>query len=123
MKFYPLKENWPIVSRLRERGYYTGVISNHARPWVERLRKVDDFENYFDHLTFSCDEDVKIGKPNPKIYFRALEKAQKVPWECLFIDDQNKNVIGARNAGMYAIQYTYGRDSLEALLRENGIKI
>lgn len=125
VQIIPIKENWGLVPRLKQNGYTVGIISNHAKPWVDRLMAMEDFGKNFNYDVFSCDDDVKSGKPFPKIYTKAMAEItpQVVPWECIFIDDQTKNITAARNLGMHAIQYNHGKDNLEELLRLSGIKI
>ena len=53
-------------------------------------------------------------KPNAGVYLAAAENVQTPPQHCLFIDDLQANVEGARAAGMQAIRfesvYTLARD-------------
>ncbi len=58
---------------------------------------------------------VHLLKPNPEIYEHLLLKYSLKPEECLFTDDSMKNVIGAENVGIHAIQFT---GDIEAVRRE-----
>ena len=49
--------------------------------------------------------EVKLVKPEPEIYQTLLEKYRLRPEECVFMDDNEKNVVAARKAGMYAIHF------------------
>jgi putative hydrolase of the HAD superfamily len=59
-------------------------------------------------------------KPDPLCYQRAAEYVGTQAKYCLFIDDREINVQGARDAGMQAIQFT-GVADLERLLSDLGI--
>ena len=61
-------------------------------------------EKVFDVRVFSAEEGVR--KPDPEIYMRALSRLGVAPQEAIFVDDRLKNVQGARQLGMQAIQFT-----------------
>jgi len=122
VSYIPFKENWQILGQLKSRSYELGIISNHAKEWVSKLMVVDSFGDYFDHATFSCDDDVKMGKPDQKIFQIALTKTQRSPYQCLFIDDKLANAESARALGMGAAVYKQGQD-LSEILRQHRINI
>lgn len=68
------------------------------------------FDDYFDREVQSW--EVGALKPDPRMYARALGFAEELagarPHECLFIDDCEENVAGARRAGLPTIHYTDG---------------
>ena len=49
--------------------------------------------------------EVKLVKPDPEIYELHTSTFDLSPQACLFIDDSEKNVIAARNAGWTAIHF------------------
>lgn len=49
---------------------------------------------------------LKMIKPDPAIYHHILDTCGLSADSCLFIDDVEKNVIGARAVGLKAIQFT-----------------
>ncbi|HSB90613.1 MAG TPA: HAD family phosphatase [Anaerolineales bacterium] len=61
-----------------------------------------------------------LVKPQPELYERALDIAQRAPGECLHIDDRPMNVEVAATLGMHSILF---KDAvhLEADLRSAGI--
>jgi HAD superfamily hydrolase (TIGR01509 family) len=91
-----------VIRRLR-RKYKTGVISNYmsnARRFLEEEARI---ANAFDHLTYSY--DVGIMKPQPGIYLAALEALGVEAGQAVFVDDFEKNVLGAREVGMLAVHF------------------
>lgn len=95
--------------------YSLGFISNAfkgAREWIESHYH---FMNLFDFAIFSY--EVKMRKPDPKIFHYACEKMRVEPHEAVFIDDMKINVEGARAAGLYGIQYK-DRDQLKTHLQK-----
>jgi HAD superfamily hydrolase (TIGR01509 family) len=49
---------------------------------------------------------VQLRKPEPEIYLLSAERLGLQPKECVFIDDLELNVDGARALGMTAIHHT-----------------
>jgi HAD superfamily hydrolase (TIGR01509 family) len=47
----------------------------------------------------------RTAKPDPEMFYRALEVIGALPQQVAFVDDLNENVNAARNIGMHAFQY------------------
>lgn len=100
--------------------YKTGLISNawpDLRPAMENEWHIADA---FDELIISA--EVRLVKPDPRIYHLALERMGVRPDEAVLIDDFIENVEGARAIGMHAIQFeSLGqvRADLDALLQRH----
>ena len=72
----------------------------------------------FDHLVLSY--RVGFAKPDPRIYAAAVAKASCGPEECLFVDDVESYVKGARAFGMNAIRFE-SASQLSEMFRRFGI--
>ena len=72
----------------------------------------------FDELVLSY--RMGCAKPDRRIYDHAVARAGCLPEECLFIDDVEAYVEGARAAGLQALRFE-GYSLLEAALLERGI--
>ncbi|MBP7241969.1 HAD-IA family hydrolase, partial [Amaricoccus sp.] len=57
----------------------------------------------------------RVTKPNPAIYRLFLDRNGLDPAACVFIDDSEANVAGARAVGMDAIHFTEASALAEAL--------
>jgi epoxide hydrolase-like predicted phosphatase len=91
-----------FVRSLRPR-YQTGLISNawnDLRDFMARRLKIMDA---FDHLVVSGEEGVM--KPDPRIYRLSLQGLGVEAHEAVFIDDNLRNVEGARAVGMHAVRF------------------
>lgn len=99
--------------------YRTGIISNawdDVRQMIESLWKMADA---FDQIILSA--EVKICKPDPRIFQLALQRLEVAPDEAVFIDDFPRNIDGARAVGMHAIRFLSAeqvRVDLDAFLAE-----
>jgi putative hydrolase of the HAD superfamily len=70
----------------------------------------------FDELVFSCDH--RLVKPEAGIYSIAVEAARAAADECLFIDDSQANVEGARSAGLQSFRFVDEDDCLGRIERD-----
>ena len=96
---YP--ETAPLLRRLRDAGYYLGVISNSVGTMEEQLGRVG-LAPYFRTVLDSA--VVGVEKPNPRIFELALERAAVAPAEALFVGDSySTDIGGARLAGMRGV--------------------
>lgn len=126
----PLHEHWragqhlitpniDLIRRLRP-PYLTSVLSNADSTLVSRLRDTHRIHDLFDDIV--CSADVGLAKPERRIYALAAQRLGLPPDECVFIDDLERNVGGAREAGMAGIVFRVERgDSLEAQLADAGV--
>ena len=64
--------------------------------------------------------EVKLLKPDPAIYYLALDRFRLRPDEALLIDDRQINVYGAEAVGMKAHLFT-GAADLRARLEAEGL--
>lgn len=93
-----------IILRLRQQGFKLGLLSTHAREWIEYCQEKFRFIELFDQVSFSYEEGV--SKPDPKAYQTILTKLGSAPQECVFIDDTPDNVSAAQAIGMNGIVFT-----------------
>ena len=113
----PLEKSVKLCEDVRKWGYHTYVLSNaSADEFYQYFPKFSPLEA-FDGVMVSS--NVHLIKPDVRIYEYFLEKYQLNPEECLFFDDREDNVEGARKAGMQAMVFTEDYESLRAFLQEN----
>ena len=93
-----------IVKNLKLRGYALGLLSVHAREWIDHCEKEFVFHALFDSVLYSF--EVSVCKPDKRAYELILKRLGKKPEECLFIDDNSENVIAAQEFGLQAILFT-----------------
>ena len=114
------REATPIwLKDLKSRGYRLLYLSNYSHYVMNCNPDVLDFLPLMDGGIFSC--DVKLIKPDPRIYAVLAEKYNLNTSECVFIDDLERNVIAAREFGFNAIQFgtlQQAQRDLEKLLKE-----
>lgn len=117
----PFEKMCGLVRELKEKGYGIYLLSNASSDFHERRSGIPALQ-YFDGVVISA--DYKLLKPEKEIYETLFEKFSLNPAECFFIDDVQKNIDGAKEAGMDGHCYSHGDvETLRAALRENGVEI
>ncbi len=101
--------------RLKEEGFGVYVLSNASTRIMEQLGHAPVIP-YVDGVVVSADE--RMMKPDPSIYQLLCERYDLDPEECLFVDDNEDNCIGARVAGMHAYHFTGDVADLETAVRQ-----
>ena len=108
-----------LVEALDGRGVPLFAITNFSADfWKPFHEKEQAFFARFRDIVVSGEE--KLLKPDPAIYYRALDRFGLKPAEALFIDDRQINVEGARAVGMHAHLFTDDQD-LRARLEQDGL--
>jgi 2-haloacid dehalogenase len=94
-----------IVAELDERRVPLFAITNFSADFWRPFRaKEDAFFSRFRDIVVSGEE--KMMKPDPALYYRALDRFGLKPAEALFVDDRKINVDGAEAVGMKAYLFT-----------------
>jgi HAD superfamily hydrolase (TIGR01509 family) len=91
---------WNLLPALRKK-YKLGIINNGTRltfPYFDAKLKLSE---RFDLVLSSGAEGVR--KPDLEIYLRASRRLGVEPRRCLFMDDSELNIRGAKHAGMQTV--------------------
>jgi 2-haloacid dehalogenase len=108
-----------IVDALDARGVPLFAITNFSADfWPPFVAGERDFFAKFRDIVVSG--EVKLLKPDPAIYFLALDRFGLNPREALFVDDRAINVEAAAAVGMHAHLFT-NAESLQARLEADGL--
>lgn len=96
-----------IIEELKQREYKLGLLSIHAREWIEYCQGRFDYHKLFDSVSYSF--QTGICKPDKRAYEIILAQLCSKPEESLFIDDQERNLVPVRSLGMKAIRFIDSR--------------
>jgi 2-haloacid dehalogenase len=108
-----------IVEALDARSVPLFAITNFSADFWKPFRAREDaFFRRFRDIVVSGEE--KMLKPNPAIYYLALDRFGLRPGDALFVDDRQINVDGAEAVGMRAHLFT-GADGLRSRLEADGL--
>jgi 2-haloacid dehalogenase len=106
-----------LVGELEARGVPLFAITNFsAEFWAPFRAREDAFFRRFQGIVVSGEE--KLLKPDPAIYYRALDRFGLKPEEALFVDDRRINVEGAEAVGMRGHLFSGAEDLRRRLLAE-----
>ena len=81
--------------------YKLAIISNDSSRWSKYLREKFDINRYFDVISISS--DLKIKKPDERIFLFTIEKLGVNAEDCIYIDDRRSNLGAAKKVGMNPI--------------------
>lgn len=111
----PIQPTVALLEKLKRAGYPLYGLSNWS---AEKFHLVRPKYTFFDWLdAYIISGDVKITKPDPRIYHLLLEKIGKPPEQCVFIDDSETNIVAARQLGFDAIHFLDAAQLEHALAR------
>lgn len=104
-----------LIRRARETGIRTALLSNS---WGNTYPR-DAWSGMFDEIVISG--EVGLRKPEPEIFHLAADRLGLRPEECVFIDDLELNIHGARALGMTVIHHSSYADTRRRLESYFGI--
>ena len=84
--------------------YKLGILSNIFTDWLTREFLTADEQALFDDILLSY--EVKLIKPDHRIFVLAYERLGVEPHEAVMIDDRPDFVEAARSTGMHGITFT-----------------
>lgn len=80
-----------------------GMLSNASDDFVVDLFTTEQ-RGLFDDIVLSY--EVRLAKPDERIYRLSAERLGVLPEECVFVDDIERYCTAAQDAGMQAVHYT-----------------
>ena len=93
-----------LAEALKAKGHRLGVLSIHGKEWVEDCERRFRYQHLFHFCSYSYHEG--LLKPDPRSFMRLLEHLGDTPENCVFIDDNPRNIEGATKLGMTALLFT-----------------
>jgi putative hydrolase of the HAD superfamily len=110
-----------IAEKLKT-NYKTGIITDNKKDRMTVIIRKHSFEEIFDSIIISA--DIGTGKDDEKIFHAAAKSLEVEYDECVFIDNQEKNLIVPDGLGMKTIFYDQERnDAGELFGRLKDLKI
>ena len=106
-----------IIETLHQARYIVSLMSNtydiHARS-----NDLKGFYELFDHVFLS--NEIGLLKPDLEKYKYVLKKLETKPKKCIFIDDKIRNLVPAKNLGIFIIKFE-SISQFKEILRQIGI--
>ncbi len=92
-----------IVEKLKYGGFKLGLVSDHAKEWIDHCKEKYGYHKLFHSSLYSF--EVGVRKPSKRIYELILDKLKIKPEECLYVDDQERNIKSAGEIGIKTILF------------------
>jgi len=112
---FPLDDNVRLLPELKKQGFGVYYLSNFPLDIFEEIKNDYYFFRHFDGGIISS--EVKLSKPDARIFRYFIDKYSLNAGECLYIDDIEENVREAESMGMLGM-LTYGSSKIAPLLEE-----
>ena len=93
--------------------YKLAILSNDSSRWSRYLREKFNINRYFDVISVSG--DLKIKKPDERIFSLTLEKLGVSAEECIYVDDRRRNLGAANKVGMHPVLFNSRNVSCECI--------
>jgi putative hydrolase of the HAD superfamily len=106
----PNAEMIDLMRELKQAGYRMAMLTNNVQEWEPLWRPMLPVDEIFETVVDSG--FVGCRKPESRIYALTLERIGAPAEACLFVDDVEVNIEGARKAGMNAVHF---RDNAQAI--------
>jgi HAD superfamily hydrolase (TIGR01509 family) len=95
-------KNLAALIRKIKPNFKTAIISDAGKEEIAVIYN-DKLDSLFDEIVVSY--QVGVTKPAREIYLECASRLDVKPSECIFVDDSETNLKGAREAGMQALLY------------------
>lgn len=83
--------------------YKMAIISNDTSRWSKYLREKFDINKYFDVISISG--ELKLQKPDERIFQLTLEQLGCKAEDCFYVDDREGNLEAASKVGMNTVLF------------------
>lgn len=97
------------TARCLKKDYNLAILSNDVGEWSAYLRKKFEMDDVIEFSVISG--NVNCRKPDKAIYQIALNRTKARATDCVFIDDQDKNLRPAMDLGMNVIRFSGNGDT------------
>lgn len=109
----PFKEVPEVLKSLKEKNFKLAILSNGTPSLLKKLVKSNNLENTFDDI-FSI-EEVRVYKPDSKVYDIPIKKYQIQKNEIAFISANTWDVSGGGNYGYNSIWVNRNNNTFDNL--------
>lgn len=87
-----------FLSYVSKRGILCGIATSNSREMVDAVLESLDMKRFFQAVVTAC--EVKAGKPEPDIYWKAAGDLRVEPGDCLVFEDVPAGILAGKRAGM-----------------------
>ena len=111
--YTPIEENMILYKKAQELGYDIFLLTNYSVDGFAYLERTYDFIR--DAKGRIVSSHVHCCKPEHRIYELLLDKYQLKASECLFFDDNIRNIKAAKELGINAVLFNNVQEALQIM--------
>ncbi len=115
----PIWSNIQILQSLKRAGYSLYGLSNWPDEKYRLIRPKYEFFGWFEDVIISG--EVRLAKPDVRIFTLLLDRIDRRPDQCVLIDDSIKNISVANELGFQTIHYLSTEQLRDELHRMTGV--
>ena len=105
-----------LVKELKSKNYKTGMVTDNKKDRMNSIVEYHNLDKYIDTIIVSA--DIGSGKEEVKIFLETMKSLNVTAEECIFIDNQEKNLIVPKELGMNVIYYSHEEKNTLKLVKE-----
>jgi HAD superfamily hydrolase (TIGR01509 family) len=92
---------WARLQEARQLGWKVAIVSSSPREWVVGYLTRFGLIASFDAIL--CGDEVRIPKPDPELYLKALSALELQPDQAVALEDSAHGVAAAKAAGLFCV--------------------
>ena len=105
-----------IIDKLKQQNYKSAMVTDNKKDRIDNIVNFYNWDKLFDEITISA--EVGSGKDNSEIFEKTIKNLNVNAEECVFIDNQKKNLIIPESMGMKVIYFDHDKRSYDNLIEE-----
>jgi len=98
-----IHESVKVLAELRARGLRLYALTNWSAETFPVAQVRFPFLGWFEDIIVSG--DVKLAKPDPRIFELVIQRCGLTPRSTVFVDDHSPNVQAAQKLGLHALRF------------------
>jgi N-acetyl-D-muramate 6-phosphate phosphatase len=95
-----------LIAQLTKRGFVWGVVTNKAMRFAGPLTRTMPL--FASAAAVVGGDSTAHAKPHPEPLFEAARRLELEPGQCIYVGDDERDIVAGRAAGMGTVAATYG---------------
>lgn len=110
----PMSARMLDLARELRSSYSVGIVTDNKKDRIDLLKRLHDLPSIFDPIAVSA--EMGVGKDDPGIFLDVLNRMRVSPEECVFIDNNEENLLAPGSLGIKTIHFDDEKQDFRALL-------
>ena len=105
-----------LVRKLKSKNYKVGMVTDNKTDRIKNIIAYHKWDNIFDGVVVSA--EVGSGKIHEAIFREIFQVLDLSPYECVFIDNNKKNLVIPERLGVTALFFDHNKNDVIGLTSE-----